>query len=142
MATARKFEDLVAWQLCMELSDTVFSLTESGRCLKDQEFRKQIREAAENAPGLISEGFIRFTPAEFVRYLRMARGEIGEVQSRLVHAGSQKYFSDDHWRQATVLAERAMKVTTALLASKLPLLRKKNNTNGTARRKAGRQKPT
>lgn len=126
MATARKFEDLIAWQFCTELCEVVFSLTESGECLGDPEFRDQIRRAAEKAPALIAEGFIRYTPDEFVRYLRMARGEIGEVQSRLVHAGNSKYFSDEEWQEATKLARSAMALTTALLKSKLPLLKKRN----------------
>jgi four helix bundle protein len=123
MVTARRFQDLVAWQLCDQLSALVFRLTESGKCLADQEFREQIREAAQSAPALISEGFIRYTPAEMVHYLRMARGEIGEVQSRLVHAKSQKYFTDEDWNTVSSLADQAMRVTTALLKSKLPLLK-------------------
>jgi four helix bundle protein len=80
---ARRFEELRAWQLSMELSDLIYEITEDGPCVKDFEFRGQIREAAEAAAPLIAEGFIRFTPDEFVRYLRMARGEIAEVQSKL-----------------------------------------------------------
>ena len=51
-------------------------MTESGKCLDDPEFCDQIRRASQNAAPLIAEGFIRFTPDEFVRYLRMARGEL------------------------------------------------------------------
>jgi four helix bundle protein len=66
MGPARRFEELIAWQMSTELCEMVFSLTESGKCLRDPEFREQIRRAAENAPALIAEGFIRFTPNEFV----------------------------------------------------------------------------
>jgi four helix bundle protein len=62
MATARRFEDLEAWQLASELTDTVFRLTENGKAAADFEFCDQIREAAQNAPPLIAEGFVRYTP--------------------------------------------------------------------------------
>jgi four helix bundle protein len=134
MVTANKFEDLIAWQFSTELCELVFRLTESGKCLSDPEFCDQIRRAAENAPALIGEGFIRYTPDEFVRYLRMARGEIGEVQSRLAHAGARRYFSDEEWQQATKLARSAMALTTALLKSKLPLLKKHKRQPGASPR--------
>ena len=124
MVTAHRFQDLDAWQLASSLSDLIFELTSSGKCLTDQEFCTQIRRAASKAPPLIAEGFIRFTPDELVKYLRMARGELGEVQSRLVHAQAQRYFSVDQWNSAKVLADRAMAATTALLKSKLPHLKK------------------
>jgi hypothetical protein len=54
----------------------------------------------------------------------MARGELGEVRSRLVHAGSRGYFTNEQHVEITELARRALAVTTALLRSKLPQLRR------------------
>ena len=85
----------------------------------DRRFQEQIRDAAESAPSLIAEGFCRFTTAEFVRYLRMARGELGEVQSRL-HVGRRRnYLSHEDADRAELIARRAMGTTTNLLRSKL-----------------------
>src|SRR6059036_626384 len=72
MATARVFQDLIAWQLAMELCDVIFEMTGTGAAARDTDFQDQIRRAAKAAPPLIAEGFIRYTPDEFVRYLRMA----------------------------------------------------------------------
>jgi four helix bundle protein len=83
MAGVRRHQDLIAWQRCMELADVVFEITESGRSSKDFKFRDQIRDAAQSAAPLIAEGFVRFLPGDFVRYLRMARAEVAEVQSDL-----------------------------------------------------------
>jgi len=125
MQTARKFQDLVAWQLCTELRDLVLALTDSGRCLSDFDFRDHIGRAAKSAPRLISEGFLRYTPEEFVRYLRMARAEIGEIQNELEYERTRKYFTEEQSAKARDLATRAMVVTTRLLASKLPLLKER-----------------
>jgi four helix bundle protein len=125
MATAYRFQDLEAWQLAFGLSQLIFNLTAAGKCRADQEFCEQIRRAASKAPPLIAEGFIRFSAEEMVRYLRMARGELGEVQSRLLHAKSQNYFSEQQQNEATTLADRAMAATTALLKAKLPSQKRK-----------------
>ncbi|HET7218488.1 MAG TPA: four helix bundle protein, partial [Vicinamibacterales bacterium] len=87
---AKRFEDLAAWRFCVELCERVAELTESA---DDQEFRRQILDAAESAPALIAEGFARFTHGEMIRYLRMARGELAEVQNDIYRGRRRKLFS-------------------------------------------------
>jgi four helix bundle protein len=119
MVTARRFTDLEAWQLCMEMSDLIRKITETGPVTKDREFCDQIRTAADKAAPLIAEGFIRFMPKEFVHYLRMARAEVGEVLSQLDRARRRNYFAPDQLQLANSVTTRAMQVTTGLLRSKL-----------------------
>src|SRR5690242_18684822 len=95
MPGVRRFEDLVAWQLANELCDLVYQLTEHDAAARDFEFRHQIRTASSKTAPLIAEGFIRYTSREFVRYLRMARAETGEVQSHLEKARRRAYFTPD-----------------------------------------------
>jgi four helix bundle protein len=108
----------------MELSDVVFAITESGKSTTNFEFRNQIRDAAQSAPSLIAEGFVRFLPGDFVRYLRMARAEVAEVQSNLEFARRRNYFSEEELTRAGTVARRAMSLTTRLLRSKLSELKK------------------
>ena len=68
---------------------------------------------------MIAEGFARYTDREFVRYLRMARGELAEVQSHLLTGAARNYFSPSDLERAETLADRAMGTTTNLLKSKL-----------------------
>ena len=133
MTSAHKYQDLVAWQLSMELSELVSGVVETSEIARDFRLRDQIRNAAQSAPALIAEEFIRFTPEEFVRYLRMARAEMGELQTHLETARRQGLLSDEQCALVMPLARRTMAITTRLLKSKLPMLRK--------RRGAGRQAP-
>jgi four helix bundle protein len=119
MAGVRRFEDLAAWQRCMELAREIFEMTESGRASRDLEFTGQIRDAADAAAPLIAEGFARFTPREFARYLGMARAELAEVQTHLAKVRGRGYFTDDQHARAEELARRAAGITTNLLKSKL-----------------------
>jgi four helix bundle protein len=115
----RRFEDLVAWQFSTELCGAVLQIIRNGKGVEDQEWCTQIRDAAESAPSLIAEGFVRFTTAEFIRYLRMARGELGEIQNCLHTASREEYFSPDDHERLSNLAGRAMGTTTNLLKAKL-----------------------
>ena len=51
MAGARRFEDLLAWQLASELSEDVSTLTAKPRVARDRKFCEQI-EAAAASPQL------------------------------------------------------------------------------------------
>jgi four helix bundle protein len=119
MAGVSRFEDLDAWKLSMQLNDVVFEITSTGRASADSGFRKQIRDAARSAPPMIAEGFIRFTTPEFIHYLRMARGELGEVLNHLEIGRRQSYFSAEQLERARTLANRAKGATTNLLKAKL-----------------------
>ena len=118
MTTAHRFEDLAAWRFCREMEDVIFEITETGKACRDHDFRSHIRDAAAKSAPLIAEGFIRFKPRQFAYYLRMARGEIAEVQSRL-DAKGRKYFTPDQFARATAITNRAMGTTTNLLKAKL-----------------------
>jgi len=81
---ARRFDDLRAWQLAAELSDKVVALCATKALQTDVKFRYQLQDAAEAAPRLIAEGFGRWSPRDFARYLVMARSEVMEVISDLM----------------------------------------------------------
>ncbi len=119
MSGVKRVEELIAWQRCRDLSRIIFEITETGPAARDRRFQEQIRDAAQSAAPLIAEGFVRYLPGDFVRYLRMARAEIAEVQTDLVDARDHKYFSEEQQTQATTIARRAMYLTTRLLTSKL-----------------------
>src|SRR5262245_13980409 len=114
MAGVKRFEELIAWQRCRELSDVIFEITQTGTDARNRDFQGQIRDAAQGAAPLIAEGFVRFLPGDFARYLRMARAEIAEVQSDLEEARDKKYFSDEQQTHAWTVARRAMFLTTRL----------------------------
>ncbi len=65
---ARRFEDLVIWQLAVELQDAVFANTATGGAARDLKFRDQIRDASASVTRNIAEGFGRFAPREFARF--------------------------------------------------------------------------
>ena len=133
-----RFENLVAWQRSVELCGEVFKLSEPRR--NDDKFWGQIRDAAESAPSLIAEGFLRFTTAEFIRYLRMARAELGEVQSDLAVGIVDGRFTAAEAAAAVTIARRAMGTTTNLLKAKLRQQAEERRAKNAAKRKPPRRR--
>ena len=79
MAAARSHKDLICWQRAYELKLEVYELLRRGTVTHDFDFRDQLKESASSAPRLIAEGFGRYYPAEFSKYLRFANGELKDT---------------------------------------------------------------
>ena len=114
MAGVRRFEDLIAWQLCFELQQCVFELTESGPAARDFAFKDQIRRAAASATDNVAEGFGRYRALDFARFADMARGSLNETSSQLKHGLARKYFSEERYAHANQLANRAIGAVAGL----------------------------
>ena len=116
LATAKRYEELTCWQLSYELQQAVFAITESGPAGRDVRFRDQIRESARSATRNIAEGFGRFAPAEFRRFLRIARGSLTETHNHLREGRDRGYIPAARHEELSRLAARASGATTRLMA--------------------------
>ena len=115
----RKPEDLLAWQLCMDLGVYVAEIVSKGPVARDFKFCDQIRKSSSAPAPHIAEGFGRWGPKEFARYLRMAISSLRETQTHLEYGRLRNYFAPEAHSSAVKKCERALKVTEALLLSKL-----------------------
>jgi hypothetical protein len=59
---ARRFEDLIVWQLAYKVQQGVFAFTSKPPASKDFKYCNQIRESSRSARKNISEGFGRYYP--------------------------------------------------------------------------------
>jgi four helix bundle protein len=80
---ARRYQDLAAWQLARELERRVMAFTALPPVSRDVDFCRQIRGSAFSAPRNIAEGFGRFLPGDFAKFVRTARGSLLETQDHL-----------------------------------------------------------
>ncbi|MBA3513345.1 MAG: four helix bundle protein [Pyrinomonadaceae bacterium] len=79
----RSFEDLMVWQMGIELVKQVYLLTATGGLSRDFGLRDQIRRASVSVPTNIAEGFERGSRKEYLLFLNFAKGSAGEVRSLL-----------------------------------------------------------
>jgi four helix bundle protein len=111
----RRLQDLVAWRLSYELRREVFALTAAGAVARDVSFCEQIRDASASAPRNIAEGFGRYAPLEFARFLQMARGSLVETEHHLLDGRDRGYFDPQVSARPSNLARAAVRATTHLL---------------------------
>ncbi len=119
MGGVRRFEDLDCWKLAMELADLYDAMTCAGPASRDLDLKKQLRKSGTKAPAQIAEGFMRFTPADFANFLRMARASLGESQTHLERGSRRNYWSEEEVQRARALGDRAIGATTNLMKNRL-----------------------
>jgi four helix bundle protein len=104
---ASHFTELICWQLADELRREVIACTDSGLAPKDFKYRDQIRDASASVCRNTAEGFDRFRPPEFVRFLDDAKGSLGEIQDQLIDGHGRRYLDDECFNRMWVLSKRA-----------------------------------
>jgi four helix bundle protein len=112
---AKRYEDLDAWQLADELRREVVALTETGPASKDFKFRDQIRDAVSSAARNIAEGFGRFRPADFARFMEYSLSSTMETQDLLRDGIERGYFTEQTTKPARNLAKRSLQVSKGLM---------------------------
>src|SRR3954469_20247269 len=90
----RDFRDLICWQLADALKAEVLAFTARPPASGDFKYCDQIRDSAASATRNIAEGFGRYTPADFARFLSYARSSLIETQNHLID-GRQRGYLDD-----------------------------------------------
>jgi four helix bundle protein len=92
----------------------VYAFTSTSPATRDRRFCDDIRRAARSGPDLVAEGFYRFNPREFHRFLNDAKASLGEVRNQLLHAKDERFVQDEEFLELSTLANRAIGAANAL----------------------------
>ena len=93
-AKAERFENLLVWQKAMDLVSRIYEQCQRGRVSKDWSLRDQLQRAAVSVPANIAEGYERGSRKEYVHFLTIAKGSIGEVRCLLLVSERLRYFDE------------------------------------------------
>lgn len=112
---SKSFKDLLVWQKAFELSLAIYGATRSfpsdERFGMTAELRKTVRSIPCSIPYNIAEGHKRPTTDDYLRFLGIAAGSGGELETQLLLAERLAYLSAD---QARVLLEHYREVERML----------------------------
>ncbi len=89
----KSYRDLEVWQRGIDLTKDVYEVT---RSFPDEEkfgLTAQLRRAAVSIPSNIAEGWGRAATKDYVRFLRIARGSLVEMETQLIIAHRLGYLS-------------------------------------------------
>lgn len=109
------FHDLRVWQTARAFKLAVYRLSDSGTLARDFKLRDQLRESAASAVSQVAEGYGRFNPADFARFLGMAKASLMEAQNHLLNAVDRGHITDDTRTEHHKLAQSALRDVTSLL---------------------------
>lgn len=79
----RNFRDLEVWRLGMALAEDVYALTREFPRDELYGLTSQMRKAVVSIPSNIAEGFNRYHQADYRRFLFIALGSCGELETQV-----------------------------------------------------------
>jgi four helix bundle protein len=112
---AKRFQDIVAWQLARELRRTLARLVVKPSVRRDLGFCTQVRKAARSVTANIAEGF-PCTHAEFARFLDISARSLREIEDRLIEAVGDRMLTVAEAEPALLLKKRAAVATSRFTA--------------------------
>ena len=92
----RNFEDLEVWKRSCRLATSIYKAFEKCR---DSGFYNQITRAAISIASNIAEGSERRTDKEFINFIYIAKGSLGELRTQLYIANRIGYIPDSSRRE-------------------------------------------
>lgn len=115
MPTIRRFEELNVWQEARHLTQEIYRLSKTTPFAKDFALRDQIRKACISVMSNIAEGFEREGKPEFLQFLSITKGSLGEVRSQLYTALDQEYISQEEFDRLNLAADTVRKLTVGMI---------------------------
>ncbi|MBU1027269.1 MAG: four helix bundle protein [Candidatus Margulisbacteria bacterium] len=117
----RGFKDLIVWQKGYKLSLLVYQVTKEFPKPETYGLRAQIRSCAISVPANISEGYERDSKKQYLYFLNIAKGSLGELETHLLLSKDLKYITEKQWEKIECLRREVIR----LLRELITFLRKK-----------------
>jgi four helix bundle protein len=116
MATISRFEDIIAWQKARVLCKAINIYTRNEFFSKDFKLISQIKSSSGSAMDNIAEGFERGGNKEFIQFLFIAKGSVGETRSQLYRALDNEYITKEEFQKAYDLADEVGKLVRGFIS--------------------------
>ena len=105
MARIDKFEDLEIWQKAREICQYVELLIQTTSLKTNYSLKDQIDRSSGSVMDNIAEGFERNGNREFIQFLSIAKGSVGEVKSQSYRAFDKKLISEEQHLKLNEITE-------------------------------------
>ncbi len=115
--SVQRFEDLIAWQKSRVLAADVYRAVAQGPVARDFGLKDQMQRAAVSIMANIAEGFERRSPADFARFLTIAKASCAELKSHLFLATDVGYIDAELFRKLQDQAEEVNRIIGGLRSS-------------------------
>jgi len=112
-----KYENLQVWQRACDLTESVYQATRAFP--KEEMFglSSQMRRAAVSVPANIAEGSVGGTSADYLRFLRIARGSLAELRTYFVLSARLNDLGAERVRHLDEVADKVAALLYGLIKS-------------------------
>lgn len=113
----QSYRDLIVWQRGVELSLDLYRCT--GDFPADERFGlvSQLRRAAVSVPSNIAEGYGRGSKQDYLRFLKVARGSLFELETQMTIACRLGYLREQLFDRLDELSKEVGRVLSGLIRS-------------------------
>lgn len=111
-----KFEELNIWQDALKITQEIYNLTVKRGFSQDFSLRDQLRRGIVSVSSNIVEGFEKNNNNEFIRFLKIAKGSVGEVRSQLYIALAVHYINQNEFQGVNTMLENLAKQIGAFIS--------------------------
>ena len=115
MVTFKNFEEIDAWKEARELVATIYNLSDQEPFSNDYSLKDQIGRASVSTMSNIAEGFERDGKREFIQYLSIAKGSVGEVRSQIYVALDRAYINRNEFDATSEMATNTARMLSGLI---------------------------
>lgn len=109
------YRDLLAWQRAFELGRDVYVMTKSFPQHELYGLTSQLRRCAVSIASNIAEGYGRGSKVDYVRFLRVARGSLFELETQVAFAIEFGYAGHEAARPVLERSTSAGQLLAALI---------------------------
>ncbi|ASK31691.1 four helix bundle protein [Chryseobacterium sp. T16E-39] len=87
------YKELIVWQKSIDLVTEVYSCTKNFPKEETYGLISQIRRSSISIPSNIAEGHSRRSQADYIQFLKIARGSCAEVETQLIISKNLEYLN-------------------------------------------------
>jgi four helix bundle protein len=109
------YKELVVWQKSVDLVTQIYSYTKQFPKEEIYSFTSQIRRSSISIPSNIAEGHSRRSQADYIQFLKIARGSSAELETQLIISKNLNYLSSTEFNNLNQKSEEISKMLNALI---------------------------
>ena len=109
------YRDLTVWQKSMELARMVYVIVKKLPREELYGLSDQMRRASVSIPSNIAEGFYRSSTRDYIHFLSIAKGSLGEIETQLILSENFEYLTKEQIMPILEQCEEIGKMLTGLI---------------------------
>jgi four helix bundle protein len=111
------FRTLAAWRKAYELTLVIYKLSRTFPREETYALCSQLQRAAVSVPANIAEGYERKGKKEYLQFLHIAKGSLGEVETYLLLARDLGYINEELYCSTNDIREETARILRGLIRS-------------------------